>query len=183
MTDETKARWLDADEHNAWTGLLAVIQRGFPEIERDLRTNHDMLGVHYHILVSLSMAPEQTLRLSDLADSANLSQSRLTHRLRVLVDRGDVAITQDQDDKRSKYAALTTQGQQRLDTVAPGHVETVRRVIFDHLTPHQSRALADALAPIAASLCAHPEYLNPQHCAPPSADADTDSGAARTATA
>ncbi|MEM7337159.1 MAG: MarR family winged helix-turn-helix transcriptional regulator [Actinomycetota bacterium] len=172
MTDETSAPWLDADESQAWNGLLAVVQRAFPEIERDLRTNHDMLAVHYHILVSLSGAPEHTLRLSDLAHTANLSQSRLTHRLRVLVDRGDVEITQHPDDKRAKHARLTEGGLQRLRTVAPAHVATVRRLIFDHLSPAQSRALAGALAPIAASLCDHPEYLNPQHCPPVAAPTD-----------
>lgn len=172
MTDATDdAHWLDAEEAAAWQGLLAVIQRAFPEIERDLRTNHDVLGVHYHILVTLSMATDRTLRLSDLAHSANVSQSRLTHRLRALVDRGEVEIRQDPTDRRAKQAVLTEGGQRRLDTISPGHVAKVRRVIFDHLSPKQTRALADALTPIATSLCDHPEYLNPQNC-PPETSAD-----------
>ena len=167
VTDSTgpdEPRWLDKDEAAAWRGLLAVVQRAFPEIERDLRAHHDMLAVHYHILVTLSEAPERTMRLAELADTANLSQSRLTHRLRTLIERGEVEICQDPRDGRAKHATLTKAGQQRLDTAAPDHVETVRRLIFDHLSPSQTVALAKALAPVAQSLCAHPEYLNPKPC-------------------
>ncbi len=155
-------RWLDADEAVAWRALLTVAQRAFPEIERDLRTNHDMLGVHYHILVSLSEAPDRTLRLTDLADSADLSPSRLTHRLKVLIERGEVEINDDPDDGRAKRATLTDDGFRRLEAAAPAHVATVRRLIFDHLTPDQSRALGDALEPVASALGDHPEYLDPQ---------------------
>ncbi len=163
MTDRTDAaepEWLNASEAQAWRGLLTIMQRAFPEIERDLRC-HDMLAVHYHIFVTLSEAPDRTMRLSDLADSANLSQSRLTHRLRTLVERGEIEIKQDPDDGRAKQATLTDAGYVRLEAVAPHHVATVRRLIFDHLSPTQTVALADALAPVANSLCDHPEYLNP----------------------
>ena len=156
----TAPRWLDDTEDQAWKGLLAIAQRAFPEIERDLRA-HDMLGVHYHILVSLSAAPDQAIRLCDLANSANLSQSRLTHRLRTLIDRGDIVVTASPDDGRTKLAKLTPAGGRRLETVPPQHVETVRRLIFDHLSAEQVAALAEALAPVATSLNDHPEYLNP----------------------
>ena len=153
-------KWLNKTEKEAWLGLLSVIQRGFPEVERDLQS-HGLLGVHYHIFVALSAAPDFTMRLSELADSANLSQSRLTHRMRCLVDNGDIEIRPDPADGRAKLATLTSSGQARLAEVAPHHVATVRRIVFDQLTPAQTKALASALAPIAAALENHPEYLNP----------------------
>ena len=155
-------KWLNQTEKEAWLGLLAVIQRGFPEVERDLQS-HGLLGVHYHIFVALSAAPDFTMRLSELADTANLSQSRLTHRMRCLVDGGDIEIRRDPDDGRAKLATLTSAGRARLAEVAPHHVATVRRLIFDHLSPTQTKALAGAIAPVAEALCEHPEYLNPHH--------------------
>lgn len=160
LTAPTEPRWLDEEEAAAWRGLLTVVQRAFPEIERDLRA-HDLLSVHYHILVTLSAAPDHSMRLSELADRADLSPSRLTHRIKTLVDGGEVEICQDPADGRAKQATLTADGLRRLEAIAPHHVETVRRVIFDHLSPKQTAALADALAPVAAALCDHPEYLNP----------------------
>ncbi|NNC81060.1 MAG: MarR family transcriptional regulator [Acidimicrobiales bacterium] len=161
MTDVTKPRWLNHDQEEAWHGIRAIIFRAFPEIERSLKA-HDLLGVHYHIFAVLSGAPDQTLRLSELADSANMSQSRLTHRLRTLVDRGEVTICEDPDDRRAKNATLTPAGRKRLEQLAPIHVEDVQRLIFDPLSPEQTKALADAMSTLAEHLCEHPEFLNPQ---------------------
>ena len=160
MTDATEPRWLDKNQEEAWHGLRAVMFRAFPEMERTLKA-HDLLAVHYHIFAVLSNAPEQTLRLTELADSANMSQSRLTHRLRVLVERGEVAISEDPDDRRAKNATLTTAGRKRLEHLAPIHIEDVQRLIFDPLTPEQTKALADAMTTVADHLCQHPEFLNP----------------------
>jgi len=140
--------------------LMAIVNRALPEMERLFR-EHDMLGVHYHIFVELSAAPERTLQLSELANRANLSQSRLTHRLRVLVERGDVAIECDTDDRRVKHATLTDAGFARLAALAPLHAEDVRRLIFEPLSDRETTNLAEALSKISSSVCEHPEYLNP----------------------
>jgi len=157
----SNVNWLNETEYEAWKGLLAVMHRGFPEIERNLQT-HGLLGVHYHILTTLSITDEMTMRLSDLADTANLSQSRLTHRMRTLVDSGDVEINKDPEDGRAKQATLTKKGYARLKKIAPDHVMTVRRIIFDHLSPTETKALAESLRPVVNSLVDHPEYLNPK---------------------
>jgi DNA-binding MarR family transcriptional regulator len=151
-------RWLDDQQQQAWRAFLVIVNRGLPEIERTLK-EHDLLVVHYSIFVALSAAPDHTMRLSDLADAANVSQSRLSHRLRTLLDRGDVAVTADTDDRRGKHATLTAVGLRRLEAVAPLHVEDVQRVIFDQLSPADTEALADALSKVAGALCEHGEFL------------------------
>jgi len=156
----TEPRWLDDTQQLAWQGLLAVINRALPELERTLKA-YDLLEVQFGILVALAEAPDATLRLSELANRANTSQSRLTHRLRDLVDRGDVEITVDPTDRRAKNATLTRAGRKRLETVAPVHVEDVQRLIFDHLDRAQTAALADALSAVAANLCDHPQFRTP----------------------
>jgi DNA-binding MarR family transcriptional regulator len=161
LENMTDPRWLDDTQSVAWRGLMAIVNRAIPEIERSLKA-HDLLGVHYHILVELSAAPGRTLRLSELADSANLSQSRLTHRLRLLVERGEIEVSEDPGDRRAKNATLTDVGYARLVAIAPHHVEDVQRLIFDPLDDAETAALAEALAKISESLCEHPEYLNPQ---------------------
>jgi DNA-binding MarR family transcriptional regulator len=153
----TEPRWLDDTQQLAWQGLLAIINRGLPEIERTLKAL-DLLTIQYGILVALADAPEMTLRLSDLANRSNTSQSRLTHRLRDLVARGDIAITDDPKDRRAKNATLTPVGLKRLETVAPVHVEDVQRLIFDQLDPTQTAAFAEALSAIAANLCDHEQF-------------------------
>ena len=150
-------RWLDDRQQLAWRALLAIYHRSFPEFERTLK-EHDLLTVQYGILAALSEAPGRTRSLSELADHANTSQSRLTHRLRDLVAAGDVEITQDPADGRVKHATLTATGLERLASVAPFHVEDVQRIVFDPLTADQTNALAEALSAIAANLCDHEPF-------------------------
>lgn len=135
-----------------------MVNRGLPQLERTLKA-HGLLVVHYSILVALSAAPDRTMRLTELADAANVSPSRLSHRLRTLVDRGDVTITADTDDLRGKHAALTAAGLQRLEEVAPLHVEDVQRVVFDQLDRSETEALAGALSKVARALCDHDDFL------------------------
>ncbi len=156
-----QGRWLDDTEQHAWRGLLVFVNRGLPQLERTLKA-HGLLVVHYSIFVALSSAPGDTMRLSDLADAANLSQSRLTHRLRTLTDRGQVAIEADPDDGRGKRASLTPAGRELLERVAPVHVADVRRLVFDHLDEAETAHLASAFSKIAHALCDH-ECFAPQH--------------------
>ena len=136
----------------AWHGLITIIYRAFPEMERTLK-EYGLLAVHYHIFMTLSLSPGQTLRLGELASLANLSQSRLTHRLGLLVDRGYVEIAEDPDDRRAKNATLTPAGRRKLAEISPNHIRNVKRLIFEPLTDAQTESLADALSTIAAPLC------------------------------
>jgi DNA-binding MarR family transcriptional regulator len=160
-----KTRWLDARQQKAWRSLLVFVNRGLPEIERTLRS-HDLLFVHYGIFVALSAAPDRTMRLSDLAKSANLSQSRLTHRLRTLVERGAVSIDQDPCDGRVKFATLTDDGFSQLEAAAPAHVEDVQRLVFDHLEPAEVECLANALGKVASSLFDYEGFMAEQQGGP-----------------
>lgn len=150
-------RWLDETEDRAWRGLLVLFNRAMPELERTFR-EHGLLAIQYGMLVALAEAEGRTKRLSDLADRANMSQSRLTHRMRDLVTSGDVVVTVDPDDHRAKNATLTAQGLRRLKTVAPVHIADVRRLVFDRLDPAQTAALADAMTVLAAGFCDQPPF-------------------------
>ena len=110
------------------------------------------------ILVALSSAPDDTMRLTELAEAANLSQSRLTHRLKTMTERGDVEITADEDDGRAKNATLTRSGRRLLERVAPIHAEDVQRLVFDHLDAGDTEALARALSKVAHTLCGHEAF-------------------------
>lgn len=157
----SEPRWLTEEQDRVWRSLLTVLHRAMPEMERTFKA-HGLLAVHYQIFVTLSEAPDRTMRLSELAARANLSPSRLTHRLRPLVERGDVIVAPCALDGRAKDATLTDTGMARLEAVAPAHVEDVQRLVFDHIDDDRLEAVADALAGVAAQLCEHPEFLNPQ---------------------
>ncbi len=156
----TEPRWLDETQQQAWRALLAFVNRGLPQIERTLK-EQGLLSVHYAIFVALSSAPNDTMRLTELADSANLSQSRLTHRLRTLIENGHVEIAADEDDGRVKNATLTPSGRRLLERVAPVHAEDVQQLVFDHLDENETAVFATALSKIASTLCDHETFQQP----------------------
>ncbi|WP_067683015.1 MarR family winged helix-turn-helix transcriptional regulator [Nocardia miyunensis] len=51
-----------------------------------------------------------------------------------------------EDDGRGVWAVLTAAGWDKLVETAPGHVETVRRRLFDALTPDEVSRLGDVLS-------------------------------------
>lgn len=95
----------------------------------------------YHVLAGLSEAPDRTLRMSALATFAESSLSRLSQVVGRLESRGWITRQPDPCDGRSILATLTDAGMAELQRIAPGHVEAVRELVFDQLTPAQVRQL------------------------------------------
>ena len=96
-----------------------------------------MPHAYFEILVRLSEAPERTLRMSELAHSTLSSRSRLSHAVARLEERGWVQREDCPTDRRGQNARLTDTGFAVLAATAPGHVDTVRRLVIDALSPEQ----------------------------------------------
>src|SRR4051794_3992639 len=96
----------------------------------------------------LSESPSRSRRMSDLARRANQSQSRLSHTVSRLEERGWVRRERSTEDGRGNVAVLTDAGWDVVEKLAPGHVGAVRDFVFAPLTPDQTRAVGDALAAI-----------------------------------
>ncbi|MEW1837123.1 MarR family transcriptional regulator [Nonomuraea angiospora] len=134
-------RWLDADEQQTWRNFLAATQLINEALDRQLQRDASMPHTYYMILVALSEAPGRSMRMSELAARAQSSQSRLSHAVARLEERGWVRRERCPDDGRGSFAVLTDDGFAALAAAAPGHVEEVRRSLFDVLTPKQVRRL------------------------------------------
>ncbi|MER7000148.1 MarR family transcriptional regulator [Streptomyces sp. NPDC000410] len=100
-----------------------------------------MSHFEYQVLATLSEAAEHTMRMSDLATLTNGSLSRLSHVAKRLERQGWVRRTPDPDNGRYTLAILTEAGREKIVATAPGHVEEVRRLVFDPLTQAQQRTL------------------------------------------
>jgi DNA-binding MarR family transcriptional regulator len=143
-------RWLNETERRAWMSLMALVIVGLPDLERRFR-GYGLVQVEYGLLAGLSEEPDG-LRLCDLAAALNVSPSRLSHRMRKLVDRGYVQVRGCDEDGRVSIAVITDQGRRLIEEIAPAHVDDVRRMIFDRLDGAQTAALADALSTVAEGL-------------------------------
>jgi DNA-binding MarR family transcriptional regulator len=147
---DSRARWLSAEEQSAWRAFLAAAQTLFSAVEGQLQREYGIPHGYYEILVNLSEAPDRSLRMSQLAEAATSSKSRLSHAVARLEERGWVERLDCPTDRRGQIARLTDAGFAALDAAAPAHVEQVRRSLFDRLTPAQVAQLATISATIAA---------------------------------
>ena len=130
-------RWLTDAQHDAWMAYVAVTSLLDAELDRQLQRDSGLPHAYYQILAMLSDVPGRTLRMSDLAQITQSSQSRLSHAVARLERNGWIRRTQCPDDRRSTLAQLTDEGFAVLAAAAPGHVATVRSLMFDALTPEQ----------------------------------------------
>jgi DNA-binding MarR family transcriptional regulator len=136
--------WLDDEEMRAWRGLVEVYADLQAALEADLVNGFGIDGGDYGVLVNLSEAPDQRLRMCDLAAKLHLSPSGLTRRLDGLVKAGHVAREPSEQDRRVTLAVLTDAGRATLEAAAPVHVAGVRANFVDHLTRTQLRQLGTA---------------------------------------
>jgi len=81
--------------------------------------------------------------MSELAERLKITRSRLTHAVTRLQQAGHVDRRDDPANRRNQFAVLTDQGRELLERAAPGHVDAVRRAVFDALTPEQVRGFAE----------------------------------------
>ncbi|MEU4775156.1 MarR family transcriptional regulator [Micromonospora sp. NPDC023633] len=144
-------RWLDPDEQRTWRAYLTASRALMEALDRELQRDAGMPHAYYEILVRLSEAPQRQLRMSDLAEATGSSRSRLSHAAARLEAAGWVRREECPTDRRGQIAVLTDEGFATLAAAAPGHVEGVRRHLFDALSPAQ----VDQLRRISETLAAH----------------------------
>lgn len=141
-------RWLDDDEQKAFLGLVAVAELLPGALDAQLRRDSGLTHFEYLVLAMLSEAPERTLRMTSLAQRTNATLPRLSHVVRRLEERGLVERFPCPEDGRATNARLTSAGWDAIIAAAPGHVDTVRRLALDPLTPTQVaqlRRISDSL--------------------------------------
>ena len=139
-------RWLDDEEMRAWRNLIEVTSDVKASLDAELLEVHGITEGDYAVLVNLSEAPGQAMRMCDLASRLHLSPSGLTRRLDGLVREGSVTRRPACDDRRVTLAVLTPDGLALLRAAAPLHVDGVRRHLIDLLSRTQIRQLGASFA-------------------------------------
>ena len=137
----TAPRWLNAAEMKAWRRYIIASRRLLEALDNDLE-GHDLSMADYEILAQLSDAPERKMRMSELAEIALLSRSRLSHRMKVMEKAGWVKREACPSDKRGYFAVMTAKGWKAIVAAAPDHVESVRTRFVDHLSKADQEVIA-----------------------------------------
>ena len=134
-------RWLDDDELRAWLRLAGVMLKLSPALDSQLQRDSDLTHFDYLCLAMLSEYDGHSTSMSELAGRTNSSLSRLSHVVSKLERRGWVARTPSPSSRRVTLVDLTEEGWKVLVAAAPGHVATVRSLVFEGLSREDVAAL------------------------------------------
>lgn len=140
-----QARWLNDDELEAWLAFFAAAALVNRRLYQQLKDDTDLTHVQYEILSRLSEAPDRELRMTELADTLYTTQSGTTYQIAQLEKAGLVRRRQCLGGPRAVYAVLTDAGFEVLERAAPGHVNAVRELLIDVLTPEELAAVSSGL--------------------------------------
>lgn len=137
-------RWLTSEEQDSWRPFAAVMMKLPAALDAQLLRDSGMTHFEYLVLGRLAEAPEETVRMSELASFVAASLSRLSHVVKRLEDRGWVRRRPCPEDGRYTNAILTKSGRAKVVAAAPGHVAAVRELVVDALSATQYRHLGGA---------------------------------------
>ena len=129
--DSDGVAWLDRDQQRSWRAFLVGTTLLMDRLDRELRERHHLSLPEYEILVRLSEADDNRMRMAVLADSVSHSRSRVTHTVARMEAAGLVTRDACLSDGRGVEAVLTDQGRSTLTQAAPTHVAGVRRLLVD----------------------------------------------------
>lgn len=143
--------WLSESEQHSWRNFIMTVHDLMAALETDLAPQGLTMG-DYEVLVWLSEAEQNRMRMCDLAGALQLSPSGLTRRLDGMVKNGWVERASCESDRRVMWAHLTASGLAKMNAVAPDHVASVRRHVLDPLGPDGVVQLGEIFGRIGARL-------------------------------
>lgn len=139
-------RRLDDAEMSTWLPTIRFVQLLPQVLDRTLKRKTGLNHAHYAILITLAGRAEGVVTMTELAQIAGLSRSRLSHALDSLEERGWVTRTSCSTDKRTLSAALTPEGRELLRSAAPVHVAQIRELVLDPLSDEERAQLGAILS-------------------------------------
>lgn len=136
-------RWLTPEEQRAWRGFVRLHERLGGRLGRLLQSESNVSPADFAVLVHLTDTPEGRQRYQDLARALEWEKSRMSHHIARMAGRGMVVREDCLEDARGAFVVITDVGRAAVEAAAPRHVEAVRELFMDHVTPAELRVLAE----------------------------------------
>lgn len=102
-------------------------------IDADMIREQQLPLIEWTALMRLSEAPQQQMRMGELAAACELSLSGMTRVVTRLAGQGMIERVRCDNDARGWSAVLTDAGLARLERAWPSNLASVRRHFLDHL--------------------------------------------------
>lgn len=137
---DADVRWLDEDEERLWRAWVRLNAEMTLALQRGVQA--DGLSMpDFGVLVHLTDDPSGRARVSDLAGLMQWERSRVSHQVARMERRGLVRRVGCPSDGRGAFVEVTDAGREAITRAAPGHVRTVRRLLFDVLCADERAGL------------------------------------------
>lgn len=134
--------WLTEPEQHAWRSFVRVHEKLLGRLSRQVQTESGLSTADYGVLVHLTEVDGGRLRVLELARAVEWEKSRMSHHIDRMAKRGLVVREDCPTDARVAFVVVTPEGRAALATAAPRHVEAVRRLFVDPLSPAELAMLA-----------------------------------------
>jgi DNA-binding MarR family transcriptional regulator len=141
MATRSRPQLLEPVELRAWRGMLRAHATLSRQLDAQLEAAHGLPLTSYEVLLYVGDAPQERLRMAELATSVLLSRSGLTRMVDRLVRDGLLEREACPEDARGAFAKLTPKGREVLDAARTTHLDGVRRLFLAHLSPQEQELL------------------------------------------
>ena len=141
---------LDEFHLAAWRAFLNSHAAVIDLIEHELAEADALPLSSYDVRIELAEAPQQRLRMHELARAVVLSRSGLTRLVDRLEREGLLARERVDTDRRGAYAVITPAGLQAMRRTWPHYAQGIMRHFTSHLSDDETRMLTQTLERILA---------------------------------
>jgi len=148
MTHASALPGLSEEETASWMALIGTTMWLPAALDLQLQRDAGISHFEYGVMSALVHQPKQTMRMKELARATNSALSRLSRVVDRLAAQGWIERHPDPDDGRVTLAVLTRSGRRKVAAATPGHIATVRALVFDRMTREQTDELGALLSGI-----------------------------------
>lgn len=148
----SQSTWLSSTEQRTWRRWLRLNALLPAALHRELQTDAGLSLPDFEVLVQLTDSPEARVRVTDLARGLHWERSRVSHHITRMERRRLVQREECSDDGRGAWVVLTAEGRTAIETAAPAHAETVRRLVFEALTREEVEVLSTVIEKVLTQL-------------------------------
>lgn len=129
-----------------WRSFLRTHSQLLRQLEHQLHAHGKIALGGYDVLVQLAEAPDNRLRMSELAEAVLLSRSGLTRLVDRLQKDGLVLRQPDPEDARGMFTVLTGKGRDTLRDASKVHLAGVSELVLSRLSEPELRQLQALMA-------------------------------------
>ena len=152
-TDDVQG--LDPHQLGVYFALMEAVSLLQHQVARQLRAEGDLSYVQFELLARLTVG-DGPLTMTQLADGVVYSRSGLTYQAGLLEQAGLITRVPSADDERATLVSITEAGAALVGRVLPGHVEVVRRLLFEPLSAEDVKQLGDIMPRVRDHIRAQP---------------------------